>query len=100
MRLVLPAVLLALAACAPPPQQASDRCAPERRTETAVTGEVKMGYASDRGFVSDQEIGFTAGVNLGGGRASGGASVSCPRAGSGQGPVRPLALGEGTRSLS
>jgi hypothetical protein len=79
------AALLALAACAPTPQQVAARCERETRPDTAVTGEVRLGYASDRGFVSGQEIGFTAGVSLGGSRGSRAAYEACLRARGGLG---------------
>ena len=84
------AALLALAACAPSPQQVADRCEREVRSTTAVSGELNMGYASDRGFVSGQKIALTAGVNLGGARDPRLAYEECVRERSGQGPVRPF----------
>lgn len=89
-RLLVPAALLALAACAPTPEQVADRCEREVRSTTAVAGEFGMGYASGRGFVNTSKIGITAGVNLGGARDPRVAYEDCVRTRSGQGPVRPL----------
>ena len=87
---VLSAAFLLLAACAQSPQQVADRCEREVRSTTTVAGELTMGYASDRGFVSGQEVALTAGVNLGGARDPRVAYEECVRARSGQGPVRPF----------
>ena len=84
------AALLVLAACAPSPQQAADQCEREVRSTTAVSGRVEMGYASDRGFVSGQELALSAGVDLGGTRDPRASYEDCVRARTGQGPVRPF----------
>ena len=82
--------LLALAACAGSPGQVAARCEREAAsTSTAVSGEFALGYASDRGFVSDSDIALSAGVNLGGGRDPRAAYEQCVRERTGQGPVRP-----------
>lgn len=89
-RLLVPAALVAVAACAPTPEQVADRCEREARSTTAVSGEFGMGYASGRGFVNTSKVGITAGVNLGGTRDPRMAYEDCVRARSGQGPVRPF----------
>lgn len=84
--------LLALAACAASPEQVAARCEREVRsasTSTSVSGEFAMGYASDRGFVSDSDIALSAGVTLGSARDPRIAYEDCVRARTGQGPVRP-----------
>ena len=92
MRSVLASgALLALAACTATPEQVAARCEREvaPSTSTPIGGEFVMGYASDRGFVSDSDIAISAGVNLGGGRDPRQAYEDCVRARTGQGPVRP-----------
>jgi hypothetical protein len=82
----------ALVACTASPEQAALRCEREVRsasTSTSVSGEFAMGYASDRGFVSDSDIALSAGVDLGSGRDPRAAYEDCVRARTGQGPVRP-----------
>jgi hypothetical protein len=87
--LAIPA-LLALAACTASPEQVAARCEREAASSSVgVSGEFAMGYASDRGFVSDSDIALSAGVNLGGGRDPRIAYEECVRARTGQGPVRP-----------
>ena len=90
--LAIPA-LLALAACTASPEQVAARCEREvASSSVGVSGEFAMGYASDRGFVSDSDIALSAGVNLGGGRDPRIAYEECVRARTGQGPVRPYGV--------
>jgi hypothetical protein len=87
--------LLALAACTAAPEQVAARCEREvaPSSSTTIGGEFVMGYASDRGFVSDSDIAISAGVNLGGGRDPRVAFEECGRERTGQGPVRPFGAG-------
>jgi hypothetical protein len=89
-RIWVPALLLALAACAPTPEQVADRCESEVRRTTGLSGTFGMGYASGRGFVNESKVGISAGVTLGGARDPRTAYEDCVRQRSGQGPVRPF----------
>jgi hypothetical protein len=91
VKAALPALaLLALAACTASPEQVAARCERDvASSSVGVSGEFAMGYASDRGFVSDSDIALSAGVNLGSPRDPRLAYEDCVRERTGQGPVRP-----------
>lgn len=84
-------VIALLAACGPiSPGRAADMCEQRARAATGPTGEIGIGYNTQRGAVGKVEIGITSDYVVG--RDPYIVYEQCVRQKTGQGPIRPLVL--------
>ena len=82
---------LILAGCGPmSPERAADMCEERARAANGPTGEIGVGYSSNKGAVGSLEIGITSDYLRG--RDPYDVYESCVRQKTGQGPIRPLVL--------